>query len=380
MPVMHNEYTLVRAGDSRGGRREFVDFPKRLYRGDACWVPMFDMDVRLLLRRKHPFFLHSQGEFFLLKRGAETVARSMVVENTRYNAHHGTRFAFFDLFDSVDDDAVASALFGHLEAWARSRGLKALCGPMLSGGTYGAGILVEGFEHRPAMTMMRYNHPYYRRLLESCGFEKYVDLRSLSIPPEQLALPDRIGHLADHVLKRGRFAILDLQSKRDIRHVADQIKALYGGTLTHHLEDYPLTPEELDQVEKDLLAIADPELVTILTYDGGIVGYAFGFADVSTALQVNRGRVGPVGILRLLRGMKKTRKILFNGMGILPAYQKLGGNAVMYRRMSEVVERRGFTEVEMVQISEQTEPMLRDAGSLGAKPFQVHRMYRKNLA
>src|SRR3989304_9660366 len=39
-------------------------------------------------------------------------------------------------------------------------------------------VLVEGFEFRPAMTMMNYNPPYYPCFLESLGYEKEVDFIS----------------------------------------------------------------------------------------------------------------------------------------------------------------------------------------------------------
>jgi hypothetical protein len=55
--------------------------------------------------------------------------------------------------------------------WAGGRNLEILKGPkgLLSGD--GLGILVEGFEHRPAIGIA-YNPPYYLNLLQVCGFEK----------------------------------------------------------------------------------------------------------------------------------------------------------------------------------------------------------------
>ncbi|MBE3118038.1 MAG: hypothetical protein IMZ50_04680, partial [Candidatus Atribacteria bacterium] len=84
--------------------------------------------------------------------------------------------------------------------------------------------------------------------------------------------------------------------------------------------------QRAQQVKKDLLVIADPRLVKILTYDGQIVGYLFGFPDLSAALQKNRGRMGPIELLRLLRAMKGSDALILNGMGILSQYQRLGGN------------------------------------------------------
>lgn len=369
----------IRPVAGAGDLKAFIEFPKRLYHGCEQFVPLFDIDMRALLKKRHPFFLHSDGEFLLVRRGGEVVGRCLVTENTRYNGFHGTNFVFFDFFDMTDDREAAGELFKYAAEWAGSRGAEAIVGPMLSGGASGAGILVEGFEHQPAMTMMRYNYPYYRELLEGEGFVKYVDLHSFSIPPEDFVLPERIARLADNVLARGRFKVIRFKSKGEIRKLSEQIKGLYAATLSHHLEDYPLSPEELDQVKKDLLAVADPDLISLLSYDGRIIGYAFGFADITPVLKRNGGRLGPAEILRLLSAMKRTDKILFNGIGILPEYQRLGGNALLYSVLARMVHDRGFSRAEMVQISEKTDLMISDAGTLGAKPFKVHRMYRKDL-
>lgn len=376
---MEKKYQIEIVQQNRKARKEFIDFPKRLYKGCKEWTPLFDADMRLLLSMKHPFFLHSEGVFLLLKRDGQTVARILIAENELYNRHHGTDFVFFDFFDCIDDSEAARELFNYVSRWAQSRGFTGLCGPILLGGAYGAGFLIDGFENLPAMTMMKYNFPYYRRLLEEQGFEKYVDLNSFSIPPEDIGLPDRMRRIAEIVLARGRFKALRFESKRDLRKIAPEIKELYGKTLNHHLEDYPLTPEELDQVEKDLFTIIEPDLLAVLTYDDKVVGFAIAFADTTEKIQKNGGKLGPVQIIRLLQGMKKSKKILFNGIGILPEYQRLGGNALLYHEMNKMVTSRNFTEVEMVQISEETKLMLKDAHTLGGKPYKVHRMFKKKI-
>ena len=110
--------------------------------------------------------------------------------------------------------------------------------------------------------------------------------------------------------------------------------ALYNETLGDHLEDYPLSAEELEQVKKDLLVVADPRLIKVLTYDKQIVGYLFAFKDLSAALQSNRGRLGPLELLRLLAEMRRSDGLIINGMGILPQYQRLGGNALLYHELA----------------------------------------------
>ncbi len=368
---------VARVSGPGPAEREFIAFPKRLYQGCPQWVPWFDLDMRRLLHRRHPFFERAGGEFYLVRRQGRTVGRACVVQNPSYIAQHRTACAHFYFFDVEDDPEAAAVLVQALLDWTRAQGLEMLRGPMLLGGASGSGILVDGFEHRAAMTMMPYNYPYYARLLEGLGFRKHVDLYSMDLPPASFHLPPRVTTLAEKVLRRGRFQVLRFTSKRELRRVADRVAALYNTTLADHLEDYPLSPGELEQVKKDLLVVADPRLAKILAYDGEIVGYLFAFPDLSAVLQKNAGRLGPLELVRLLRALHGRDGLIINGMGILPAYQRLGGNALLYHELEKTVAGDGYTRAELVQVSERTELMLRDIETLGARVYKVHRLYEK---
>jgi hypothetical protein len=370
---------VIRVTPRSPEEREFIEFPKRLYRGCGQWVPWFDLDMRALLARRHPFFLQANGEFLLARQEGRTLGRVCVVKNPSYIAQHQVACAHFYFFDAVEDPQAAEALLGFCRDWARGQGLQMLRGPMLLGGVSGSGILLEGFEHRAAMTMMPYNFPYYARLLEGLGFRKHVDLLSLEMPPDSLRLPQRVRSLAGTVLARGRFRVLRFRSKRDLKRIADPVAALYNQTLADHLEDYPLSEAELEQVKKDLLLVADPGLVKILTYDGEVVGYLLAFRDLSDVLQKNAGRLGPLQLLRLLAAMRSGDELLVNGMGILPHCQRLGGNALLYSELEKTAGGGRFRRVEMVQVSERTELMLRDLQTLGGRPYKRHRIYEKEL-
>jgi GNAT superfamily N-acetyltransferase len=358
--------------------REFIEFPKRLYRASPQWVPWFDLDMRSLLRRRHPFFRQATGEFFLARQRGRTLGRVCVVKNPSYIAQHGVPCAHFYFLDVEDNPRAAEALLGRCLEWARGQGLQLLRGPMLLGGASGSGVLVAGFEHRAAMTMMPYNYPYYPRLLEGLGFRKHADLYSMDLPSDSFRLPERVSSVAQKVLQRERFRVLRFTGKRDLARVADRVAGLYNQTLADHLEDYPLSAAELEQVKKDLLAIADPRLVKILAYDGRIVGYLFAFHDLSDALQRNGGRLGPLQLLRLMAAMRTSKALIINGMGILPRYQRLGGNALLYHELARTAGTGEFRSVELVQVSERTELMLRDIQTLGGRIIKTHRLYEKS--
>ena len=389
---------VIEVDDIRS-ERAFIRLPFALYKDSPGWVPWFHADMRAILRRRHPFFAHAKGAFFLalgksspagglinLPRipgkcsvAERTLGRICVVANPRYNDSHGTSTAHFYFLDAVDDVEVFRALTDAGRAWAKANGLNELAGPMLFAGATGSGVLVHGFEHRAAMTMMAYNHAYYPRAMEALGFTKLLDFFSFSLDPESFRLPVRVTSVAEKVIARGRFTVMRFTRKRDLAVHAPEVAALYNETLADHVEGYPLSSAELAQVTKDLLTIARPDLMKILCYDGGIVGFLFGFADVSEAMRRAKGRLTPLSILRLLVELRRTRRLVINGAGILPQYQRLGGNALLYYELARTIGSlrggRGFVHADLTQIAENTELMLSDMRRLGVDAYKIHRMY-----
>src|SRR4030067_2110804 len=98
--------------DVQAGVRRFLRLPFRLYRGHPLWVPPILIDAATQLNReKHPFYEHSQAEFFLAACDGRDVGRIAVLENKPYNENHGKRQAQFYLFEWADDFEAARALF-----------------------------------------------------------------------------------------------------------------------------------------------------------------------------------------------------------------------------------------------------------------------------
>jgi GNAT superfamily N-acetyltransferase len=153
--------------------KRFVRIPYRLYKNHPQWVPPIMMDAETQLdRKKHPFYEHSNADFFIATRDGRDVGRIAALENTRFNEYHKTKQAQFYLFECEDDQEAASALFERAIDWAKAKGLNRIVGPKGFGALDGYGILVEGYDHRQIMTMMNYNYPYYVKLVESIGFTK----------------------------------------------------------------------------------------------------------------------------------------------------------------------------------------------------------------
>ncbi len=365
---------------SKAQARRFVTVPFRLYSGHRQWVPPLLGDAEIALNRaKHPFYEHSDADFFIARRDGRDVGRVAVLENRRYNEYHGTRQAQFYFFDVEEDTEASQALFERVFEWSRARGLDSVVGPKGMGAVDGYGLLVEGFEHRQMMTMMNYNYPYYARLVEGLGFHKLVDFVSCYASAEAFRLPERVHKIARRVQERGALQVLRFTRKSELVQWAGRIGAAYNKAFVENWEYYPLTDHEIAFLLKNLLQVADPRLIKLIAHGDQVVGFLFAFPDVSAALQRARGHLLPLGIFDLLLEMRRTKWIALNGAGILPEFQGRGGNTLLYTEMEKTVREFGFHHADLTQIAESAIQMRQDLANIGAKAYKNHRVYIRRL-
>lgn len=361
--------------------KRFVELPYQLYRSCPQWVPPLYVDAYLPLnRKKHPFYEHSEADFFLAERDGEVVGRICAANNRLFNQYHQTRKAHFYGFESIDDQEVARALFDAVVEWSRSRGLDTLIGPKGLSPFDGYGMLVEGFQHRQMMTMTNYNFSYYPKLIESLGFEKEVDFVSCYLPAECFKIPERVERIAKRVLERGDLWVKKFKNKRELMQWAPRIGRAYNRAFIHNWEYYPFTEGDVKYAVDNVFMIADPRLIKLIMYKEEIVGFLFAFTDVSAAMQRAKGRLLPLGIVDILLEMKRTKTISGNGMGILPEFQGKGGNALLYYEMGKTVFGfNQFEHVEMTQVAETTRQMRADLKNLNGVEYKNHRVYCKRI-
>lgn len=360
--------------------KRFIQLPFKRYRGSPYWVPPLESDVKLQLnRRKHPYYQHSDADFFLAVQNGQDVGRISVLENRNYNDYHQSRTALFYHFECVEDPAVAAALFERAFAWARARGLTKIIGPKGIGVLDGMGFLVDGFDQRAAMTMMLYNPPSYPVYAEAAGMHKEVDFVSNVITAERFTLPPRIHSIADRIQARGQLRVVTFRNKAELRALAMRIGHAYNKAFIHNWEYIPITDAELRLVINDLVTIADPRLIKIIMHDEDVVGFLFAFPDLSAAIQRNKGKLFPFGILDLLLEYRRTKWVIVNGAGILADFQGRGGNALLYSEMEKTIKQAGFVQADLTQVAETATQMRHDLANLGSVSYKNHRVFGRTL-
>lgn len=354
----------------------FVEFPFLLYRFCAQWVPPLVSSIKTDMdRRKHPFYRHSSADFFLAESDGQTVGRIAVMYNRNYNDYQKDNIAFFGYFESVQDTNVAQALFEAAQEWARAQGASEIVGPKGLIGSDGGGILVEGFEYRPVMGTS-YNLPYYDELIKAAGFEKDRDFYSARFD-SKLDLPKRFYQVAERVREQRGLRIVNFRSRRELRPwITPAVKA-HGRAFSRNYTYYPPTQEEITSIINSFYLIADPRLIKLVTKDGEIIGVVLGLPDLAAALQRARGRLFPFGWFYILAEQRRAKRALLPALGLLPAYQGLGGNALLYTELAKTLAESSYRSVEFVSIDEKNAKSLREINAFNVNWYKTLRLYRK---
>jgi hypothetical protein len=358
--------------------KEFLELPFQIYKDVPQWVPPLDMDAkRMLDRKRNPFFIQGEAGFWLAYDAMRVTGRLAVLDHVNWNQYNQEHSAFFYLFECIDDQATAQALFDAGFNWARGRGLDRMIGPKGFTVLDGIGMLVKGFEHRPAFGLP-YNLPYYPRLVEDVGFTKMDELVSGYLD-ETIQFPEKIKQIAEILKKRRGLTVTRFQNRKDLREIIDYLKDLYNAALSGTQGNVPLTDEEIKSLADQMLWFADPKLIKIIKKGDQPVGFLLAYPDISAAVQRTRGKVFPFGWIDLLLELRRTKWININGAGMADGYRGLGGTALLFSEMFKSVSESRYRYADLVQIGIENEKMQRELRDLGIDFYKLHRLYETQL-
>ena len=329
----------------------------------------------LLSRRKNPFFDHAEAEYVLAERDGEVVGRIAAISNRLHNETHADRVGFFGFFESIDDQAVADALFTAAGDWCRARGHNVLRGPASFSVNDECGLLVDGFETPPTL-MMPHNPRYYVRLLEQAGFTKAKDLLVYQGGSMEgyVRPPERLFRAVELIRQRHGITLRPLNMK-DFEGEVERIKQLYNAAWEKNWGFVPLTDHEIDHLAVQFKPVVIPDLVPMAEKDGKVVGFGLTLPDLNVIFRTNRsGRLFPM-ILRLLWALKTRRinrsRILL--LGVVPEFRGKGIDAVLYHWIWTKAGAHGINWGEAGWILEDN-PVMR--AGLEKMTFTVYKTYR----
>lgn len=358
--------------------RQFIRLPWNIYRGDPLWVPPLIADTKKLLNKsKNPFFEHSTADLFLARRNGEWVGRIAAILNNNHNRFHGESTAFFGFFESMNDNAVASALLNQAERWAKDRGMVEIRGPMNYSTNDTVGLLVEGFDSSPVI-MMPYNPQYYAALMENSGYSKTMDLYAWHLETEK-GLNPKIIRVGEKVLKDEGIQIRPLNMKRFSEDVSI-LQRIYNDAWSNNWGFVPMTDSEFQHMAKDLKAVVDPRLVLIAEKNAEPVAFLLTLPDFNQALKKINGRLFPLGLPRLLYHSRHIRNLRVLALGNVKKMQNCSGlGAALYYESFRRGVAAGYRTCEFSWTLETNALINRSMRLFGADIYKRYRVYGKAL-
>jgi GNAT superfamily N-acetyltransferase len=360
---------------TRRQRKQFLEFPWRLYRGDPNWVPPIRMDQKELVGyRRHPFYERNRVQTFLAYRDQEVCGRIAAILNVAHVEHRNERRGFFGFFECIDDQEVADRLLDAARRWLAEQDIPCLRGPANPGMNYTWGALIEGFDSPPGF-MMPYNPPYYGRLIEGYGFRKAQDLfaywGNIDMLPASSA---KLGPISDQIVERFQIRFRELNRSQFLKDV-EAFLTIYNQSMVDHWGFSPMSEGEVHHLAKGLRYLLVPELAVGAEIDGRLVGVALALLDYNPRIKQIDGRLFPFGFLRLLAGRRKIKRVRLLAANVVPEYQMMGVGLVLLRAMVPKGLAWGLEEVEYSWVAESNALSRGSLEKGGAKRIKTYRVY-----
>lgn len=332
---------------TRKQRKEFVEYPLRLYKGNPYFVPPLYGDEMSMFTDKNVYSKTCDSVYYLAQRDGKTVGRIQGIVQKQYNEINGTKQVRFSRFDCENNEETAKALFDTVETWGRAQGMDTMIGPSGFSDQEREGLLIEGFDYLSTFEE-QYNYEYYANLIESCGYVKSVDWleRRLFKTPQQDERLEKFGKRA--LEKYNLHRVGDGMSKRafinkykdGMFYVLDECyKDLYGTV--------PFTEEMKKQLlDQFMLLLNKDYLMAVCNEKEEVVAFGVCIPGFGRALQKSGGRLTPAGIVRLLKEVKHPKSIDLALIGIMPEYRKSGLTALVITELNNMLNKPGIEYLE----------------------------------
>jgi len=367
---------------SRRERNAFIKFPWRIYVNDPAWVPPLIIERKAFLdRKRHPFYRHGDAALFLARKNRKIAGRIMASDDPNYNALHQSNVGCFGLFECIDNRDVAAALFERAENWLRERGRTEIMGPIDYSTNYICALLIDGFQFPPTI-LTAHNPPYYKDLIESCGFTKAKDWYAWWFADPARAAA-RLRPLGERFRKRLAVTIR-AGNLKNIREESRRLRQIYNQAWKNNWGFVPFTEAEIEFMTHELSQLIIPEFTLIAEVGDEPAGFILCVPDINVALRHINGRLTtfgfPIGLLKLLYYKSRIRTARLIALGVIEKYRRAGiAEMLVLRIVEDAMIKHGFTG-ELSLTLEDNFMINRFLKAIGAHRYKTYRIYSKSIA
>ncbi len=336
----------IREVRTRKEQREFLNFPLDLYRENPNFVPPLYGDEKKIFRKDYVYYDTCEAVYYNAYRDGKIVGRiSGILQKAANEKNHEKRVRF-TRFDAIDDQEVASALFGAVEAWAKQKGMDTICGPLGFSDLEREGLLIEGFDQLSTFEE-QYNAPYYQKLIEALGYRKEVDWTESKIyPPEKN--DGALARVTEKLMARYKLHFGPAKNVNDfLNRYADGLFELLDKSYDKLYGTVPFTDGMKKLMIDNFRLIIDLDHVAaILDEHDNIVCLGICFPSIAKAVQPSRGHLTPAAIVRILWAIKHPKVIDLGLIGIDPEWANRGISVAISAALERMLREDGVEYAE----------------------------------
>ena len=323
--------------------REWLDLPKKIYKGNRNWVCPLDTDIRKVFdpARNEQFADGEAVRWVVRNRAGEVVGRIAAFYNREKASLEEQPTGGCGFFESIDDQQVADLMFDASRMWLASRGMEAMDGPINFGQRDAWwGLLVEGYEFQP-LYENPYNPPYYKELFENYGFRNYFNQNTYIWKIYDDDVNAMVHDRAKRLFSTPGYGFRQIDMSR-IEEEAENFRIIYNKAWSLFSGVKPMTQEEAMKIMETMKPIIDPEIIFFAYFNDEPIGFFIMVPDLNRVIGRFHGKMNLVNKLRLMAILKCTHKadrvfaIIF---GVAPEYHGRGIESGIMHEFEQTVAR-----------------------------------------
>ena len=255
-----------------------------------------------------------------------------------------------------------------------------MMGPIDYSTNYVCGLLIDGFQFPPTI-LTAHNPPYYRELIENCGFTKAKDWYAWWFADPSNAAT-RLRRLATRFHTRWP-ATIRPANLRNLRDESRRLREIYNQAWEKNWGFVPFTEAEIEFMTEELKPLLLPGFAWVAEIGDEPVGFALGLPDINVVLCGLDGRLTrfglPIGLIKLLLYRKHIRKGRLIALGVVEKYRRAGiAEMLVLRVIEETMIKRGITG-ELSMTLEDNYMINRFLEAIGAERYKTYRIYMRSF-
>lgn len=318
----------IKQVQSKSDLKRFTSFPNKLFKHIEAFVPALSSDeMNVFNKKKNPAHEYCDSICFLAYKDKKLVGRIAGIINHAWNASQNIKRARFSRIDMIDDIEVTKTLINAVEQWAINQGMDTLIGPIGFTDLDRMGMLVDGYDYLNLFITI-WNPPYYHEHLEQLGFIKEVDWVEKRIMMTQI--PDKIKRVAEITRSRYGYKLIKVKKRKDIYQYIYPAFKMYNVAFNNLYGFYPISDKVMDYYIKQMILIVKLDYVWfVLDREDNVVGFGLMMPSLAIPNKKSNGKLFPLGLLRILRTLKKHEVVDLYFIAVDPNHHSKGIPALM---------------------------------------------------